>query len=246
MTSIGIVGAGVAGLHLGLYLRQQGIETTIYAERTPGQEFGSRIPALVARVGHTRERERKLGINHWDNGNNESKHVNVYVAGEQPMAFHGTVTQPLIAVDMRIYCGRLLEDFTARGGRVVAGAVQAGDLGRLSADHDLLVVASGRAGLLDVFPRLRESKLVKSSVLKEARATFSVTPGLDEYRPQQRTGLPGLYLAGDWTATDWPSTMEGAIRSGRLAAGELTGARARFLSPELPATGLMRFLSTVQ
>ena len=156
MTNIGIVGAGVAGLHLGLYLRQHGIETTIYAERTAGQEFGSRIPALVARVGHTRERERKLGINHWDNGNNESKHVNVYVAGEQPMTFHGTVARPLIAVDMRIYLGRLQEDFVARGGHVVAGAVQAADLERLSEQHDLLVVASGRAGLLDVFPRLRE------------------------------------------------------------------------------------------
>jgi zeta-carotene desaturase len=94
------------------------------------------------------------------------------------------------------------------------------------------------------FPRIRDAKLLKSSVLKEARATFSVTPGLDQYRPQQRTGLPGLYLAGDWTATEWPSTMEGAIRSGRLAAGEVTGTRTRFLAPELPATGLMRLLST--
>ncbi|HEX3570314.1 MAG TPA: hydroxysqualene dehydroxylase HpnE [Acidobacteriaceae bacterium] len=95
------------------------------------------------------------------------------------------------------------------------------------------------------FPRIRGAKLLKSSVLKEARATFSVTPGLDQYRPQQRTGLPGLYIAGDWTATEWPSTMEGAIRSGRLAAGELTGTRTRFLSQELPATGPMRWLSTI-
>ena len=156
MTRIGIVGAGVAGLHLGLYLRQQGIETTLYAEKTPGQEFGGRIPALVARVGHTRERERKLGVNHWDGGNNEFAHLNVYVGGEQPMSFSGTATQPLIAVDMRIYLGRLQEDFVARGGRVVAGAVQASDLERLSEEHDLLVVASGRASLTDVFPRLPE------------------------------------------------------------------------------------------
>jgi zeta-carotene desaturase len=95
------------------------------------------------------------------------------------------------------------------------------------------------------FPRVRDAKLLKSAVLKEARATFSVTPGLDQYRPQQRTGLSGLYLAGDWTATEWPSTMEGAIRSGRLAAGEVTGQRTRFLSPELPATGAMRYLSNL-
>lgn len=90
------------------------------------------------------------------------------------------------------------------------------------------------------FPQAREAKLLKSGVLKEARATFSVTPGLDRFRPRQSTRWPGLYLAGDWTATEWPSTMEGAIRSGRLAAGEVTGQRHRFMAPELPATGLMK------
>ena len=91
------------------------------------------------------------------------------------------------------------------------------------------------------FPKMREATLLKSSVLKEARATFSVTPGLDEHRPKQKTALPGLFLAGDWTKTEWPSTMEGAVRSGRLAAGALVG--KNFLSAELPAAGLMRLLS---
>ncbi|QNI35342.1 hydroxysqualene dehydroxylase HpnE [Edaphobacter albus] len=92
------------------------------------------------------------------------------------------------------------------------------------------------------FPAARQAKLVKSGVLKEARATFSVTPGLDRFRPQQVTHWKGLFLAGDWTATEWPSTMEGAIRSGRLAAGEIAGDRQRFMVPELPAAGLMKFL----
>ncbi len=93
------------------------------------------------------------------------------------------------------------------------------------------------------FPAAKQAKLLKSGILKEARATFSVSPGLDAFRPTQTTQWPGLYLAGDWTATEWPSTMEGAVRSGRLAAGAVTGNPRRFLSPELPATGLMRWLS---
>ncbi|MEO6911602.1 MAG: FAD-dependent oxidoreductase, partial [Edaphobacter sp.] len=93
------------------------------------------------------------------------------------------------------------------------------------------------------FPRIREAKLLKSGVLKEARATFSVTPGLDRFRPHQATPWPDLYLAGDWTATEWPSTMEGAVRSGRLAAGALMGNLMRFMAPEAPARGLMRWLS---
>ena len=93
------------------------------------------------------------------------------------------------------------------------------------------------------FPAVRQAKLVKSGVLKEARATFSVTPGLDQFRPQQKTAWPGLYLAGDWTATEWPSTMEGAVRSGRLAAGALAGDAKKFMAAETPASGLMRWLS---
>jgi zeta-carotene desaturase len=90
------------------------------------------------------------------------------------------------------------------------------------------------------FPVVREAKVIKSGVLKEARATFSVTPGLDRYRPAQDAG-GGLYLAGDWTRTGWPSTMEGAARSGRLAAQAILPA-ATFLTPDVPASGLMRWL----
>jgi uncharacterized protein with NAD-binding domain and iron-sulfur cluster len=94
------------------------------------------------------------------------------------------------------------------------------------------------------FPQINEAKLLKSAVLKEARATFSVTPNLDAHRPSQTTPHPNLYLAGDYTSTDWPSTMESAVRSGRLAAAlAASHPRAHFLSPELPATGLMRLLT---
>ncbi len=92
------------------------------------------------------------------------------------------------------------------------------------------------------FPGMKAATLVKSSVLKEARATFSVAPGMDRFRPSQATPWAGLFLAGDWTRTEWPSTMEGAVRSGRLAAGEVMGERLRFMAPELRASGLMRWV----
>jgi squalene-associated FAD-dependent desaturase len=105
------------------------------------------------------------------------------------------------------------------------------------------ILSSALLELEVFFPAVREAKLIKSGVLKEARATFSVTPGLDRFRPRQTTAWPGLYLAGDWTATEWPSTMEGAVRSGRLAAGAVVGDDRRFLAAETPAGGLMRWLS---
>lgn len=53
-------------------------------------------------------------------------------------------------------------------------------------------------------------------VITEKRATFACTPNLE--RPTNRTPLPGLFLAGDYTAGDYPATLEGAVRSGQQAA----------------------------
>jgi zeta-carotene desaturase len=103
------------------------------------------------------------------------------------------------------------------------------------------IVQSALRELEMFFPRAREAKLLKSGVLKEARATFSVLPGLDADRPLARTEWPGLYLAGDWTRTGWPSTMEGAVRSGYLAAEAVAG--KKFMQPDLPAAGLMRLIA---
>jgi squalene-associated FAD-dependent desaturase len=44
------------------------------------------------------------------------------------------------------------------------------------------------------FPGVRQAKLLKSGVLKEARATFSVIPGLDRMRPRQTTQWNRLYV----------------------------------------------------
>jgi hypothetical protein len=57
---------------------------------------------------------------------------------------------------MRIYLARLLEDFAARGGRVVVGVLQSDDLVHLSTQYDLLAVAAGRGSLATLFPRLPE------------------------------------------------------------------------------------------
>jgi len=103
------------------------------------------------------------------------------------------------------------------------------------------ILSSAIRELAMFFPEVSRARLIKSGVLKEARATFSVMPGLDRFRPGNQTDWPGFYLAGDWTATEWPSTMEGAVRSGRLAAGTLVGDKGRFMAKEIPASGLMRF-----
>jgi uncharacterized protein with NAD-binding domain and iron-sulfur cluster len=55
-----------------------------------------------------------------------------------------------------------------------------------------------------------------SRVIAEKRATFSCRPGIA--RPDNRTAVGNLHLAGDYTAGDYPGTLESAVRSGLRAA----------------------------
>ena len=76
-------------------------------------------------------------------------------------------------------------------------------------------------------------------IVVEKRATFSVLPGTERYRPRRAPpagGLANLFLAGDFTRTGWPATMEGAVRSGYLAAGAILQSRSsprKLLVPDL-------------
>lgn len=46
---------------------------------------------------------------------------------------------------------------------------------------------------------------------------YSLTPGNEQLRPSQKTGIPGLLLAGDYTKQPYLATMEGAVVSGNRA-----------------------------
>ena len=72
--------------------------------------------------------------------------------------------------------------------------------------------------LRQVLPQAHDAKIIHSLVVKEKRATFIPSPGLDQYRPRARTQFENLFLAGDWTATGYPATIEGAVGSGKTAA----------------------------
>jgi squalene-associated FAD-dependent desaturase len=74
-----------------------------------------------------------------------------------------------------------------------------------------------------LLPRARNARLVHSLVIKEKRATFSPVPEVLLLRPETKSGIPNLFLAGDWTNTGFPATIEGAVMSGRKAAEEAVG-----------------------
>jgi squalene-associated FAD-dependent desaturase len=122
----------------------------------------------------------------------------------------------------------------------------------ISASHDLL--QKPRQEIIDeclrevrhALPAAREANLIKATVIKEAKATFSPEPGVDRWRPKQETLVKNMFLAGDWTDTGWPATMEGAVRSGYLAAEAVlknAGTPQTFLQPDLKVDPLVSLLA---
>jgi uncharacterized protein with NAD-binding domain and iron-sulfur cluster len=79
------------------------------------------------------------------------------------------------------------------------------------------LIAAAHQELLDALPRVRSAALVRATVIREPRATFSLAPG-QPARPATRTPLGRLVLAGDWIDTGLPATIESAVCSGHRAA----------------------------
>ncbi|MFD1813008.1 hydroxysqualene dehydroxylase HpnE [Rhodococcus gannanensis] len=104
----------------------------------------------------------------------------------------------------------------------------------VSASYDL--IGKSNTEITDVqmdmlrrfYPDARDARVVHSHVVRMPRSTFAQRPGTAGIRPEQRTAVKGLALAGDWTRTDWTTTMEGACQSAARAVDvilEYAGAR---------------------
>jgi hypothetical protein len=94
---------------------------------------------------------------------------------------------------------------------VSSGADEA--LGQTNAE----LVTTAHDELIQSLPGAQDVRLIKATVIREPRATFSLAPGQPP-RPSTKTPISGLLLAGDWIDTGLPATIEGAVRSGHWAA----------------------------
>ncbi len=70
----------------------------------------------------------------------------------------------------------------------------------------------------ELFPSSRELNMTWYSVVKLAQSLYREAPGMDPYRPPQKTPIANFFLAGSYTQQDYIDSMEGATLSGRQAA----------------------------
>ena len=214
MTNIGIVGAGVAGLHLALLLQKHGVNATIYTDKTAEQQESANLQNTVVHHHHTRARERTLGVNYWDSPDYGSTCHHHYIGvpeGGPGLSFQGDFKEPSLSVDYRLYLPRLLRTFEERGGRVlVRGRLTPDTVERISSEHELMIVATGRNGLSGMFP------------LDLARCPYD--------RPQR------LLCAGLWNGVAFPDPL-GVTLSIAPGQGELIA--SQMISFDGPTTALL-------
>ena len=70
----------------------------------------------------------------------------------------------------------------------------------------------------ELFPSSRQLNMTWYNVVKLAQSLYREAPGMDAYRPPQKTPVANFFLAGSYTQQDYIDSMEGATLSGRRAA----------------------------
>jgi hydroxysqualene dehydroxylase len=153
----------------------------------------------------------------------------------------GMTSKPIVTVNLW-YDRTVMDDsFVGLPGRAMqwvfdkrqAFGERASHLSLVSSGADALVandnaslIALAAREIAQAIPGARDATLLRGTVVREKRATFSLAPG-EPRRPGVRTPIRGLFLAGDWIDTGLPGTIESAALAGHRAAEAALGVERR-------------------
>jgi hypothetical protein len=148
MPSFLIVGAGQAGLQLGIGLLGDGHDVTVVSNRTADDVRNGRLLSGQTMFGGALATERKLGIDFWQQGapKFEGKAFALFHPGDPNPIFDwaARLHEPGQSVDQRVKYPVWMELFEQRGGRLEIAQAGTPELERYAAEHDLVIMAAGR------------------------------------------------------------------------------------------------------
>lgn len=159
---IAIIGSGQAGLVAAHGLVRAGHEVVVYSDRSADAWLNeSRPTGTAARFWPALAYERELGLAHWETAAPAIRGIHLTFSpkiGNRLLTMTAKVHVPEDAaggqaVDLRLQSHRWMTDL---GDRVVVEKVTVDRLDQIAAEHDLVLVASGRGPLAELFPRNAE------------------------------------------------------------------------------------------
>ncbi len=154
---ITIVGAGQAGLQLGIGLLQAGFDVTTVSNRTAEEIHQGKVSSSQCIFHNALEHERALGLDFWpeaptvDGISFTIPHPDV--PGEKAINWASRLDNPAQSIDQRVKFPRFMEEFVARGGELVFEDAGVEDLERYTLKSDLVIVAAGKGEIAQLFTR---------------------------------------------------------------------------------------------
>ncbi|TSD94225.1 FAD-binding oxidoreductase [Skermania sp. ID1734] len=156
MRSFVIIGAGQAGLQLGIGLLDAGHRVTVVSNRTPDQLRAGKVMSSQCMFGNALARERALGLNFWDDECPPVQGISFTVPGPdggKAISWASRLDVPAQSVDQRVKMPRWMAEFERRGGTIVYQDATIDDLESYAAQSDLVIVAAGKGEIAKMFTR---------------------------------------------------------------------------------------------
>ncbi|WP_275626848.1 styrene monooxygenase/indole monooxygenase family protein [Pseudomonas sp. 273] len=207
MRRITIVGAGQAGLQLGIGLLKQGYDVALISNRSAADIAAGRVLSSQSMYDMALGFERQLGLAFWDDSCPPTVGVHMRAGNAEGLMvdWRSPMKAPGQSVDQRIKMPRWMHEFERLGGRLVIEEAGLDDLERYAATSDLVIVASGKGEIGKLFERDAERSTfdrpmrtisltyVHGMLPREdySALNISINPGIGEY-----VNFPCLTLSG--------------------------------------------------
>ncbi|MEB6667942.1 FAD-binding oxidoreductase [Acinetobacter vivianii] len=199
MRKIAIVGAGQAGLQLGLGLLDKGYEVSLYTNRTTEQVKNGKVMSSQCMFHTALQTERDLGLNQWEEQCPSVEGISITLVQpdkkEKVFSWSARLQRYAQSVDQRVKMPVWMEEFERRGGRLVIQDIGLTELEQLADQYELVLLAAGKGEIVNQFKRndqhspfqqpQRALALTYVKGMKPmspySRVAFNLIPGVGEY-----------------------------------------------------------------
>src|SRR5438552_6523026 len=176
MKRIAIIGAGQSGLQLGLGLLSAGYQVTLYSDRSGDEIQHGHVMSSQCMFDSALETERDLGLNYWEEECPKVEGISFAVPnpiGGKIIDWAARLDNFAQSVDQRLKIPRWMGEFQKRGGKLEIEAADIDDLERCARSHDLVIVASGKGAITQLFER-DTSRLLFSVPTRSLSLTYVI------------------------------------------------------------------------